>query len=402
MPHTSWKDAAAVLRRRGASAGDDQRELARKVGFKVPQRAPALVAAALIQEHLAEPLRLGGADSVTDGQAEYLQDLVEAVGGRRPAPRSRAVASAWIAVLESRRALKALREVKPQPGDVISHQLRPDEIGKVVSISDDGRINIAGPGGRGIPAHRARVHARAGQGGVRAEDFRRKAKNRRALRARAAGPPSPGTTTVLEPHRVDSFAGSAEVALLRNAIDSARDEKPVQKCLERYPGLLARIAGLTSYGTFLRWQVRFGSQLVPDFLLAVADSSGVNWTLIELESPKAKVGIQKGRFAGKAREGIQQIEDWREWLMANLDYARRSPEEDGLGLPGIRPESPGIVVIGRREAAASASVNVRQRLLEQRNIALHSYDWLLDAVDPAEGFRRPGGPLDWPDWSERM
>src|SRR5204863_4208950 len=121
------------------------------------------------------------------------------------------------------------------------------------------------------------------------------------------------------------------------AIDAARDEKPVQKCLQDYPVLLARVAGPSSYGTYLRSQVRFGSQLVPDFMLAVADSSGVNWTLIELESPTAKVGIQKGRFAGKAREGIQQIEDWREWLVANLDYARRSPDEDGLGLSGIRP-----------------------------------------------------------------
>jgi hypothetical protein len=89
--------------------------------------------------------------------------------------------------------------------------------------------------------------------------------------------------------------------------------------------------------------------------------------------------------------------------MANLDYARRPPDEDGLGLASIRPESPGIVLIGHRGAAASASVNVRRRLLEQRNIALHSYDWLLDAVDPTVGFRRrPGGPLDWPDWTEQM
>jgi hypothetical protein len=88
--------------------------------------------------------------------------------------------------------------------------------------------------------------------------------------------------------------------------------------------------------------------------------------------------------------------------MANLDYARRPPEEGGLGLSGIRPESPGIVLIGRQGGAASASVNIRRRLLEQRNIALHSYDWLLDAVDPPAGLRRAGGPLDWPDWTEQI
>jgi hypothetical protein len=58
-------------------------------------------------------------------------------------------------------------------------------------------------------------------------------------------------------------------------------------------------------------------------------------------------------------------------------------------------------VIGRREAAAGATTDVRRRLLEQRNIALHSYDWLLEAVDaPPAG--RAGGPLDWPDWTARI
>jgi hypothetical protein len=73
------------------------------------------------------------------------------VGARRPSPRSRALASAWIEVLESRRALKALKKLKPQPGDVISHELRPEDTGEVVSISDDGRINIPALGAAGSP-----------------------------------------------------------------------------------------------------------------------------------------------------------------------------------------------------------------------------------------------------------
>jgi hypothetical protein len=68
MPHTSWQDAAAVLRESCAPAGNDQRALGRKIGLERPRRVPALVAAAMVQEHLAEPLRLGKADPVTDGQ----------------------------------------------------------------------------------------------------------------------------------------------------------------------------------------------------------------------------------------------------------------------------------------------------------------------------------------------
>jgi hypothetical protein len=120
-----------------------------------------------------------------------------------------------------------------------------------------------------------------------------------------------------------------------------------------------------------------------------------------LESPTAAVAIRNGRLAGKAREGVQQVDDWREWLLANLDFAPRSPRDKGLGLVEMRPESPGIVIIGRRGSSPPASQEVRTRLREQRGITLHSYDWLLDAVDPPERFGRPGGPLDWSDWTER-
>jgi hypothetical protein len=402
MPYGTWQEAAAELRERGAGAGTDQKELAAKLGLKLPRGVPALVAAQLIREHLASPLRATGPDDVSAGQEEYLHDLVEDLNARQPKPaHTGGLASAWIEALENRRALRALKELKPQKGDVIGRINRPEEVGVVVSVSGNGRINVSGSGGRGIPAHLATIEARAGDTGLRAQDVRRRAANLRATRARDGREPSPAMAAILNPYRVSRPPSVAEVALLRDAVESARDEKPIQKCLQEHPELLSRVPGPTSYGTYVRSQVSLGGQLVPDFMIAVADSAGVHWTLVELESPTAKVAIRRGRLAGKAREGVQQIEDWREWVLSNLDFARRSPDDNGLGLVGLRPESPGIVIIGRRGDAPAASVGVRRRLLEQRNIRMHSHDWLLDAVDPAEGFRRAGGPLDWPDWVAR-
>ena len=40
---------------------------------------------------------------------------------------------------------------------------------------------------------------------------------------------------------------------------------------------------------------------------------------------------------------IGQIRDWRQWLMDNIDYARRPKEQNGLGLVGIDPSVPGTV-----------------------------------------------------------
>ena len=172
MAHEDWKVAAAFLRARGANVGRDQIELAEKLDVRLPQRIPALVAAQLIRDHLAGPLREGSASEPTYGQAEFLHDLCEALGVKYPSrAETRALASAWIEALAARRALKALKEREPGPGDIVHPANRPDDLGVVVSISNDGRINVAGPGGRGIPAHRARVVARAGNTDEWTEDF---------------------------------------------------------------------------------------------------------------------------------------------------------------------------------------------------------------------------------------
>lgn len=403
MIYDNWKEAAEELRARSSTADQEQIALANQLGVKLPARMPAIVAAVRIREHLAGPLRTDPSAPVTQGQLEYLGDLVDYLGILAPRPiETRLQASAWIEVLECRRALEALKRLKPARGDVVASTLRTDEVGVVVSISGDGRINIAGPGGRGIRAHIARIEARAHETDQKAEDARQLARNRAALRTKSNGPPSSAAMAILAPHRVDTFPDRAEVELLREAIEASPDERPVQECLRDHPSLLARLVGLTSYGTYVRSQVALGSQLIPDFLLGVGDSGGVHWTLIELESPKAQVAIKGGRLAGKAREGTQQVEDWREWLLSNLDYARRTPNDNGLGLVEIRPESPGIVIIGRRDGVPTASLEIRHRLRERRNIALHSYDWLLEAVDPNVGVARPGGPLDWSDWRDRI
>jgi hypothetical protein len=171
----------------------------------------------------------------------------------------------------------------------------------------------------------------------------------------------------------------------------------VQEVIERYPQLLA---GLTqsSWGTFVIPQVSFGGDLFPDFLLAVADSGGVHWTLVEIESPLAvNVGLKNGQFGESARTPINQIDDWRDWLTDNLTMAVHN-----RGLIVIRPESPGLAIVGRRGHGRWPHELSRQRLARQQHITLHSYDWMLEALRHGAGVERPGGPLDWSDWRSRV
>jgi hypothetical protein len=390
--HQNWKDAYDALRARSGSVDSDQLALARQLDLYLGPRVPAIVAAVLIRERLARVLRERPRTELSHKQLEYLSDLVEWLDIRRgPSPvETRQQVSAWIDVLELRRAAKALAAMRPMPGDVIASIDHPDEIGTVVSISDeDGRINVAGPGGRGLRPHDVRFEARAGDHTPAAEDARRVAENRAAIRARTSDMPSQEKIAHLEAHRVSEPVESHDVTGLESVINSAGDERPVQAYIQDRLQLLTALAGPTSLGTYARSKPSLGGLLFPDFVLAVADSAGLHWTLVELESSAVAVGLQNGQLSKEARKGVQQIESWREWLTEHLAMARSSGP-NGYGLTDIRPESPGIVLIGRRAAGKTVSSQVQHRLWEEQHITLHSYDWLLD------GFRtrgRPGGTL---------
>jgi hypothetical protein len=393
MVHHNWKDARDVLRARSGTVDKDQLALARLLGLVLSPRLPAIVGAVLLREKLSGVLRERRPTEPSHQQLEYLSDLVEWHDMRRgPSPiDTRGQVSAWIDVLELRRAAKALATMRPTPGDVVVPANHPNEIGTIVSISDqDGRLNIAGPGGRGLRPHEVRVEARAGDHSPEAQHARRLAENRAASRARTSEMPSEEKIAHLQPHRVSEAIEPHDVTGLERVIDSAGDEKPLQAFLARHLQLLAALAGPTSLGTYARSQPSLGGQLFPDFVLAVADSAGLHWTLIELESPAVAAGLQNGQLSKEARKAVQQIESWREWLTEHLAMARSSGT-NGYGLTDIRPESPGIVLIGRRAADKPISSQVQRRLLEEQNITLHSYDWLVDGIRTAR--YRPGGAL---------
>ena len=78
-----------------------------------------------------------------------------------------------------------------------------------------------------------------------------------------------------------------------------------------------------------------------------------------------------------ADEGLKQINEWRRWLEANLDYARRSRTEHGLGLTRIGANPPGLLLIGREGDLTPEHADMRKQLGDQHNVRIHSYDWLV-------------------------
>lgn len=330
---------------------------------------------------LTDVLELERSHEPSDRQLEYLRDLFIEVGRKPPAGKylaSKALVGAWIDVLHAQRAELALRHLKITRGDVVSISGQSASEAEVSSISDDGTVNFLGGMGARARPHTLKVRMRAGQQGK----ARVAAENQAALRRDITLERHPSAPQMhhLEPWLVKDDVEKADVEILRSAVETASDERPLQAILTEQPQLLGSLLGGTYGDAVIPWP-KLGGRFVPDFLLAEADSAGIHWTMVELESPRARVLLPDGRLAAKAREAVGQVRDWRRYLLDNIALARAPKGDNGLGLIGIRPErARGLVIIGRRREAETRPQTDREALAKDSLILVRSYDWLLDRV----------------------
>ncbi|GGP72356.1 hypothetical protein GCM10010287_17830 [Streptomyces variabilis] len=168
----------------------------------------------------------------------------------------------------------------------------------------------------------------------------------------------------------------ATITAYESELEAATDERPLQRFFEDHPGVLA--GELRANCRWVLPQVSLGGRYVPDFLTARLDSGGVHWTLVELESPVVQLFTQDGQPRKELRKGLSQVQDWRDWLAANRDLARRSRADQGLGLIGIDHLASGIVIIGRRHHRSLADQERLKSLIFRERVLIRSYDWLLE------------------------
>ena len=166
---------------------------------------------------------------------------------------------------------------------------------------------------------------------------------------------------------------------LQDLLDQDPQEADVHKFLEGHPEYLVQVLG-GGHGRYQLSKKRLGSEFVPDFLVAEMSSIGIEWHAVEIESPRTTVCRQDGLATSGLNHAIGQIRDWRQWLMNNLDYARRPAEQNGLGLVGIDPRLSGLVVIGRRQQYPSRYNEFRRQMIDRERIVIHSFDWLVDVA----------------------
>ena len=130
-----------------------------------------------------------------------------------------------------------------------------------------------------------------------------------------------------------------------------------------------------------RWvipQQSLGGAHVTDFIIGDEHSDGRDWVAVELESPLVRLYSKNGDPSKHLNHAIRQIHDWRAWLKLNQNMASRSRNEGGLGLIDIGPEVPALILIGRRDKLDHETKLRRRQIKTDSNIAVHTYDYLLD------------------------
>lgn len=393
MSYDNWREPWRILRQRAGPATAEQRKLAEYLGVPLPRRVRHLVAAALLQDALSGVLGKGSTQPPSVGQLDYLHDLAPYRKSDDGSPKSAAVVSALIDLCLARRAAEALNAFKPARGDIAFEWARhldlrsdvdydPARLRIISSIGADGRVYFEGGGNRRTPAHLIEIVYRAQNRSVAATEARRIAEREAAAQRATVGPH--GTLSMakgrqLRIWQVNEYHSIDDRRLdeLRGVIETAVDEKPIQLYLQEHPEFLAALLG-RGHGRWVRPQVRFGNRYVADFLIADADSMGIRWRLVELESPRVRPLSRTGGWLKEAAHAQYQIKQWRHYIKENLDSARKPIEDEGLGLVDIEPDSPALILISRRSLVSNDPIWLRRELRTDSGIHMHTYDWLLE------------------------
>lgn len=175
-----------------------------------------------------------------------------------------------------------------------------------------------------------------------------------------------------------------ELDELSAGIGGGWKEREVLEYLKQRPYLLVG-RYRSGHGTYAFPELSFGGKYYADWLVSHGHSGGLTWELIELECPQSTPFLQDGHLSEAARKGINQIQDWRNWVQRNLDMAERPIAQEGLGLFDIRPQSFGLVVVGQgskyREVSGYAAYNKnRKTTYEQNHIKIESYENFIDSL----------------------
>lgn len=150
-------------------------------------------------------------------------------------------------------------------------------------------------------------------------------------------------------------------------------EKYYHEFLATFPGIF--LTGTQSY--LVVSKLKLGSFYETDFVIVNEGfSDGTQYNLIEIESPHTKLFDSTGKPTSKLNSSLQQIRDWRRFLIDNRTFMKNA-------FPTIstrvmrRSKLTFTIIIGRR-TNNSEHLEKRDQIAENEKINIISYDRLTD------------------------
>jgi hypothetical protein len=155
--------------------------------------------------------------------------------------------------------------------------------------------------------------------------------------------------------------------------DKNKNEQFYQKFLSDHAGLFFG----DDNTSLIISKLKLGCDYETDFVLLRDDySNGILYELIEIESPHSKPFNKTGEPSARLTKAIQQIHDWKDWLLENRNTFSRLFPNDNKRI--IRDSSLRYkIIIGTRENS-SLHLEKRNQLSNEIKISIRSFDSVAD------------------------
>lgn len=126
-------------------------------------------------------------------------------------------------------------------------------------------------------------------------------------------------------------------------------------------------------------KLKLGSELETDFItLTDGFSNGNNFELIEIKKPNAKLFTENGTPTSDFNRAIQQIRDWKRWLIDNKNWMKKYLPTTNTRI--INDSNIKFKIIIGRRMTNTFEIEKRNQIANEIGAEIRSFDYLTDKL----------------------
>lgn len=175
------------------------------------------------------------------------------------------------------------------------------------------------------------------------------------------------------------------------------NEKDYHEFLKNHAGFF--FSDFNCYLTISK--LKLGSELETDFInIRDNRSNGITYEFIEIEKPGSKLFTKNGVPAKDFNNAIQQIRDWKRFLIENKNWFRKylpSQTTRVLNNAGVNFT----IIIGRRNGDLT-EIEKRNQIADEIGVQIRSFDYLTDLLKRQEFINYANLGIEGGSWYENQ